>query len=207
MEELAYKRDFSGLFCALLFSVGLHLVLLWPSSQVGNSVANAPLSATLVSRPSFEHAGPVLPAPTLSAPQSVVPRPVPPPAPSASTQAASSATASPSTTASSVLVQPRSEGLDAGGLRQYRVGLGVLVQRMGLLRQAVPVGVLGSLQLNVSLLPSGMANQVTLERSSGNAVLDQAALLAVKQAVLQLEVPASLRGNAFTVVVLMEFGD
>ncbi len=82
-----------------------------------------------------------------------------------------------------------------------------MIQRMGLLRQNLPVGVKGSLQVRVSVMPGGIVNQIAIDRSSGNTSLDQLALQAVKQAAAQMEAPAVLRGSAFVIDVPLEFGD
>jgi TonB family protein len=207
MEEHAYKRDFSGLFCALLFSAGLHLLLFWPALRPGSHAASAPLSATLMTRagaPSFQ---PVAPIPILTTPRAATPLHEAAQASSAPVPAVQTSAPVLPSASLATQVQAASSGVDAGGLRQYRVSLAVMIQRMGLLRQNLPAGVKGSLQVSVSVMPGGVVNQIAIDRSSGNTSLDQLALQAVKQAAAQMEAPAVLRGSAFVIDVPLEFGD
>ena len=68
-------------------------------------------------------------------------------------------------------------------------------------REAVEAGWEGDVLVRVAVAASGAAN-VTVERSSGQALLDAQALQAFQEAAPRVALPAALRGQSFNVQVL-----
>lgn len=95
---------------------------------------------------------------------------------------------------------PPSDGLDADGLRSYRLALaGEARQHKRYPRQAIDAGWEGTAEIQVTLRAGGVAEGVRLARSSGHAVLDEAALSMLGRALPATPVPPALRERAFAV--------
>lgn len=95
---------------------------------------------------------------------------------------------------------PPSDGLDAEGLRSFRLALAREAGRYKRYpRQAIEAGWEGTAEVQVTLRTGGVTEAVRLARSSGHAALDEAALAMLGQALPATPVPASLRERAFAV--------
>jgi periplasmic protein TonB len=92
------------------------------------------------------------------------------------------------------------EGVDADGLRSYRLALAREAKRHKRFpTRAIEAGWVGTTELRVSVSADGMAPTVRLEKSSGHDALDEAALDMLRDALPTTPVPPSLRGRAFVV--------
>ncbi|TRZ65118.1 MAG: energy transducer TonB [Rhodocyclaceae bacterium] len=98
------------------------------------------------------------------------------------------------------------EGVDANGLRLYRLSLAVESRRFKRYPQeALEQRWSGTAQVRVAIAASGVPQSVQLLNSSGHEVLDAVALEMVGKAALKAVVPASLRGRPFSVPLPVEF--
>lgn len=214
-----------GIRHAFVLSILFHLLLLWPSLSPWPAANPAqplvailrpvappvPAAETRKSVPAerreepraVEHAAPPITvdeklhhstvennsrsettAPSASVPASVSAAPVSP------QPAAAAATAG----------QPPREGLDAEGLRGYRLALGREARRFKRYPvSAIEAGWGGTAQVRVRLAAGGVPQGVELARTSGHDVLDEAALEMIRRALPLAAVPASLRERAFAV--------
>lgn len=193
------------LFRALLWSLALHGLLLWP----------APM---LVSLPGVQRGGDALQARlrrvtgTAAMPTEGVPKLKDTTEAAAavterkSTQVPTRAAAAPDATSDQRESRVAAElGMDADGLRAYRVALAVQARQYWRYpEEALRTGLSGTSFVRVSLL-SGGGMLVGLEKSSGRDSLDQAALEMLRAAVRSTSVPDSLREHSFSLVVPVVF--
>lgn len=94
---------------------------------------------------------------------------------------------------------PAGAGLDADGLRSFRLALAREARRQKRYPvRAIEAGWEGTVDLRVSVTTRGPPT-VSLVRSSGHAVLDAAALDMMGRAVPATALPASLKGQDFSV--------
>lgn len=99
-----------------------------------------------------------------------------------------------------------SAGLDADGVRQYRVNLAASARRFKRYPAlAVERGLSGSAEVEVTIAASGMPQPPRLMGSSGHELLDEAALTMIGRAAQATILPASLRGRAFAVKLPVVF--
>lgn len=97
-------------------------------------------------------------------------------------------------------------GPDAAGLRQYRLALAGEAKRFRRYPEmARRTGLSGTAEVRVVVTAAGGGRQTALNRSSGHASLDAAALEMLRQAVERAELPASLRGQNFAVLLPVVF--
>lgn len=97
-------------------------------------------------------------------------------------------------------------GLDANGLRQYRLSLAVASRRFKRYPlQALEQGWSGTAEVRVAVAATGVPQFAELLSSSGHAVLDAAALDMINHAALHTVVPSSLRGRTFSVPLPVVF--
>lgn len=95
--------------------------------------------------------------------------------------------------------------LDADGLRGYRMALAVQARPFWRYPPAAArAGWQGTAELRVAVLAQG-AVRVSLERSSGHAALDEAALAMVDQGARLAALPESLHGKDFSLVLPVSF--
>lgn len=206
------RRPGPGLGWALAVSLGLHLLLLWPSPPEGRvAVIASQLRAELrpadpgVNPPrsaSIEHT----PRPTLAAAERQAPR-APregrvadiqsnhrPPESEAGTDGAGIRSA-----------LPEMAGLDADALRGFRVALAREARRYKHYpAQAVEAGWQGTVELEATIRMGG-GDGVRLVRSSGHALLDGAALDMMNKALAATAVPATLREQDFLISLPVMF--
>ena len=101
-------------------------------------------------------------------------------------------------------------GVDAAGLRQFRLALAGEARRFrrypDVARRA---GWQGTAEVRIAVAGEGAPLRAELSRSSGHAVLDEAALDMLRQAAPRIELPHALRGRRFAVLmpVLFEVED
>ncbi|MFA6313515.1 MAG: TonB family protein [Sterolibacterium sp.] len=97
-------------------------------------------------------------------------------------------------------------GLNAGGLRQYRLDLAAESRRFKRYPpQALAQGWHGTAEVRVAVAVSGVPQFAQLTTSSGQGILDAAALDMINQAALHTVVPSSLRGREFSVLLPISF--
>ncbi|MFA7270007.1 MAG: energy transducer TonB [Sterolibacterium sp.] len=198
-----------GLGRALLISLALHAILLWQTPSATLSGMPQPLSSTQANflsaslRTNIRQQ--MLATNSLSAPapkSSVVPHPIklpPKPLPMGSPSI-------PQVPLTAAFAKPGEDGLDANGLRQYRVSLATAARRFKLYPPlALENGWSGTAEIVVANAANGVPQPVQLLRSSGYALLDAAALEMVGNAALHAAVPASLRGQTFSVLLPVVF--
>lgn len=191
---------------ALIVSLGLHGLLLWPvllllspgAGQGGGEVR-------VLLRPS----PPILPAATPA--PAVVRRDRRVEAGDDGQVARRPAADAPGQTAirsddrSSSAPAKATEGLDAEELRGYRMALATQASRYWQYPEtARRAGQRGTVEVRLLSLPGGIST-VSLERSSGHEVLDEAALRMVRQAALAAPLPESLLGREFALVIPLRF--
>ncbi|MDP2170223.1 MAG: TonB family protein [Rhodocyclaceae bacterium] len=160
------------------------------------AAANAVQSHTAVS------ADAVPPAPTFAQPS--VPNKTPAIASVTPGGVVSRASAGPATVA---MAQESSDsGANAAGLRQFRVALASEARRFRRYPEtARRDGLTGTAEVRVTIETGLPARRVDLSRSSGYAVLDAAAVEMLRQAVTRVELPESLRGQNFAVLLPVVF--
>jgi protein TonB len=113
-------------------------------------------------------------------------------------------TAGPATVAMAKELSDR--GANAAGLRQFRMALAVEARRFRRYPEAARRdGLTGTAEVRVMVETGLPARRVDLSRSSGYAVLDTAALEMLRQAVTRVELPESLRGQSFAVLLPVVF--
>lgn len=96
--------------------------------------------------------------------------------------------------------QVSGEGLDAEGLRGYRLALARVARgHKRYPREATAAGWQGVAEVRVTVLEGGVPQEPKLLRSSGHAALDEAALEMLRHALPMTPVPPVLRQRAFTV--------
>lgn len=97
-------------------------------------------------------------------------------------------------------------GPDADGIRAYRIGLAREARNH---RRYPPLalerGWTGTAEVEVDVSRQGRARQIQLARSSGHEILDREALAMMIRAASAAALPASLRGQAFSVRLPVEF--
>lgn len=112
----------------------------------------------------------------------------------------------PAVLASDIDPLPAEAGVDANGLRQYRLRLAAAARRFKLYPlQAQENGWSGTAEVRVAIAPNGVQQPPQLLRSSGHQLLDAAALDMIGNAVKRTAVPASLRGQSFSVPLPVVF--
>lgn len=108
--------------------------------------------------------------------------------------------------AATVAQPPVGGGLDPEGLRGYRLALAREARRFKHYpAQALAAELGGTVELRVTVRESGTPAEARLSRSSGVAVLDEAALDMLRQALPITLVPPSLQGQAFSISLPVVF--
>lgn len=221
-SENTHGQRFS-LVRAFAISIACHVLLLWPAASAWReAVPSVPLVASL--RPLAAPVAPAQPAVAstvvsqrtksdLAAPPAIVAEPAERRNADTSNETVSSATGSkplvatptsdPALAVATAL--PPSEGLNADGLRSFRVALAREVRRYKRYpARADEARWQGTVVLRVSLTAS-TAPSVQLAESSGYSELDAAALEMLRQALPSARIPASLRERAFSVELPVVF--
>jgi protein TonB len=206
-----------GLVRAFAISIALHVFLLWPAVPVWREAApTAPLTASL--RPSAAPVAPSVPTALPKPPTAARPAP-PPPLPrvpdqttvntttpsdltassSFGSEASATPAAHPAPSAVYSALPPRS-GVDAEGLRSYRLALAREARRHKRYpAKAIAAGWSGTAEVRVSVTPGRGVPVAQLTKSSGHAALDEAALEMLRLAMPATPVPAPLQERAFSV--------
>jgi protein TonB len=210
----------SSLLPALMISLALHFLLLWPAAlpRTGMETGQAPLLATLraevVPEPSPPPAqrgtpvsGKASHARSAAAEQPVAAAALARPAPAVlAEQAAASPGAAAADAARGMAPAAAGEGPDAEGLRAYRIGL---AREARAHRRYPPLarerGWTGTAEVRVDVSPGGQPWQVLLARSSGHEILDREAVLLMRNAAATTVLPDSLRGREFAVRMPVTF--
>jgi len=197
---------------ALLISLLLHALVLWqpPSTLPGGimqSVAFSPvlsLQASLLARPESQPLTAAVPAKqtvkSADVPQILKPPAARPPVETPPAQPVMAATVE------SLASSTAETGIDANSMRQYRLSLATAARRYKVYpAQAVENGWSGTAEVAVAIAADGVPQPVQLLNSSGYVVLDVAALEMIASAALNTVVPASLRGQRFSVALPVVF--
>lgn len=219
----------AGFARALAVSLVIHGLLLWPSMpQRQEAVAAPPLHAVL--RP-VAAPRPVAPSPMAGAlPErasavsrgSSAPAPVraaeapPAPPPAAITTSFSTENAEAGSVAGPAPGEARTmpvasslppeDGVDPEALRGYRLALAREARRFRVYpREAVRAGWEGTVEVQVKFPGGAMPPAVTLAKSSGHALLDEAALTMLGAALPLAPVPEALRGGEFALSLPVVF--
>ena len=139
----------------------------------------------------------VLPAPTLVQPANVTG--------SAGVSAAQDAGASIPVVPAAETANPPAAP-DQAGLRQFRLSLAGEARRFRNYPEAARrAGLSGTAEVRIAVEAGGLARRAELARSSGDALLDQAALEMLRQALTRAVLPVSLRGQSFAVLLPVVF--
>ena len=97
-------------------------------------------------------------------------------------------------------------GPDQAGLRQFRLSLAGEARRYRRYPESArQAGLAGTSEVRVAVEAGGGARHADLARSSGHAILDQAALDMLRQAAARAVLPDSLRGQSFAVLLPVVF--
>lgn len=132
--------------------------------------------------------------------------PIPPDSTRENAARSSSAPAPVSNPLSGGSPQPAVEGLDADGLRGYRVALAREARRFKRYpRQAIDAGWEGTAEIHVAVLAGGVTRDARVVRSSGHPVLDDAALEMLTNAMSVTPVPPTLLERSFAVSLPVVF--
>ena len=108
--------------------------------------------------------------------------------------------------AGAVAGMPATAGPEAAGLRQYRLALAGEARRFRRYPEAARrAGLSGTAEVRLVVAAGGGVRQTALSRSSGHAVLDAVALDILRQAADRAELPVSLRGQNFAVLLPVVF--
>ena len=100
----------------------------------------------------------------------------------------------------------RADGLDAEGVRRYRLALAVEAGRFKHYpARAQEANMTGTVEIRVVIATAGHSGKVELAKSSGYDLLDDAALEMVKKATQFASVPEPLRQRVFTVSLPVVF--
>jgi protein TonB len=208
---------------ALAASFVLHLLLLWPAvSLVRQGETAQSLSVVLQpgkGRPLDDVASAAPPAPAHGIREAAKPMRAPEPVPQAlpqtepqppgntpasTTEIASrsetrSATGSAGSRAAAAAVDAGA-GLDADGVRQYRMALAVEARRFKRYpSRALAEEIGGTVEVRVSVAAGGQPQEVALAHSSGYDALDDAALDMLRKAAPRTAVPELLRRRSFVI--------
>ncbi len=212
----------SSLLPALMISLALHFLLLWPAAlpRMGMETGQAPLLATLraeavpePSPPPAQRGTPVSGKASLArsaaAEQPVAAAALARPAPAVLAEQAAAPTGAAATDAARGRVPAAAgegAGPDADGLRAYRIGL---AREARAHRRYPPLarerGWTGTAEVRVDVSPGGQPWQVLLARSSGHEILDREAVLLMRNAAATTVLPDSLRGREFAVRMPVTF--
>ncbi len=99
-----------------------------------------------------------------------------------------------------------SEGIDADGLRKFRIDLATQARRSKHYpTQALASGWHGTVDVQLSVDGAGFVGAPEVTRSSGFAVLDAAAIEMLTLAAEQTQIPDSLHGHTFSVMMPVVF--
>lgn len=218
MHIFLATSTYAGLLRALAISLVFHILLLWPVAVVWQDATPvAPLVASL--RPA---ATPVAPASAPAFPPKVAPperaerkvkaKPAETFAPAPAMPDVDAVAPSPSTTVpidgsekAVTEALPPGSGVDADGLRSYRLALARETRRYKRYpARAIEAGWEGTAELRVEVTGHGAAT-VHLAKSSGHRVLDEAALKMLRQALPVTPIPAPLQARAFSVELPIVF--
>ena len=227
--QSAPKRG--NLWPALALSFLLHFLLLWPapSPQRGGDIA-PPLVATLrtvlastaapppvkpVAAPARAYREPRTPATELEpapvatalAPHTtVISTAEEPPRSEASPAHANSIDGGARPQAPTGAAPVAGDGLDADGVRQYRLALATQARRYKRYpASALEANIGGTAEIRVAVATGGLPQDVQLARSSGNDQIDDAALDMIRKAAPRTLVPELLRSRAFVVSLPVVF--
>lgn len=232
VELAGNERAWRRLARALVLSLALHMLVLWPMPQPrAPQQAAQPLAATLRAAAVPERK----PAAAVPAPQripqpprtqdvphqsggdkpAVIAQPAVPRTPAleaASGSAVVSANrnqvqlASLGAASAAGVPAPETEGLDADGIRAYRMGLArgarAYKRYPGIAQER---GWAGTAEVRIAVSREGRPRQILLERSSGHEVLDHEAVDMMSRAAASVAVPALLRGREFAVSLPVVF--
>lgn len=195
----------STLLRALLLSLGLHGLLLapapapWPRAWL--EPGRVPLRARLAGgEQRVAHSAPLSGGRERDMKQISAP-----PSSRYPTPAAESMMAAQGGNAAPLARMTVGEAVDAEGLRGYRMALAQQARRFWRYPEAArQAGQQGTVQLRLVVLPLAGVT-VSLEHSSGHDALDEAALIMVRQASVSADMPDSLRGQRFSLVLPVVF--
>lgn len=222
-QSIVRKAGGGGrLMPALLISLALHLLLLWPAAlpRMAMETGQAPLVATLRAEavpepppPPAQRGTPVSGkashARSAAAEQPVAAVAFARPAPAVMAEQAAvlpGAAAADPARGMAPAAAGEGEGADADGLRAYRIGL---AREARAHRRYPPLarerGWTGTAEVRVDVSPAGRPWQVLLARSSGHDILDREAVLLMRNAAATTVLPDSLRGREFAVRMPVTF--
>lgn len=98
------------------------------------------------------------------------------------------------------------EGVQVDGIRQYRLSLAAQARKFKRYpARAMEAGMSGTTEVRVVVAPSGFPQDVSMAKTSGYDLLDQAALDMVRKAVPRTAIPEPLRGRSFVVSLPVVF--
>lgn len=212
---------------ALMLSLALHLLLLWPAvlPRTVPQAGRTPLAATLrgpapaavaeaaavsVSagpQTAERHSRPaVQPKPTLVVAGGAHPDAAPPAPTQAPAAVSMASSAAPAQVAAGEVYGAAREGLDADGVRAYRIDLarGARAHKR-YPPQARERGWAGTAEVRIDVAGEGAPRRVALARSSGHDLLDRVAVDMLARAAADTRVPDALRGRAFAVSLPVVF--
>jgi protein TonB len=107
---------------------------------------------------------------------------------------------------SALRLESEARGPSESGLRQYRLALATEARRFRRYPEAARrAGLAGTAEVRVTVMAGGTQRVAELNRSSGHAALDAAALEMLRQAARQTALPESLREQNFSVLLPVLF--
>ncbi len=99
-----------------------------------------------------------------------------------------------------------SDGIQVDGIRQYRLSLAAQARKFKRYpARAMEAGMSGTTEVRVVVAPSGFPQDVSMVKTSGYDLLDQAALDMIRKAVPRTAIPEPLRGRSFVVSLPVVF--
>jgi protein TonB len=107
---------------------------------------------------------------------------------------------------STVRAPAPNEGIDADGLRKFRLDLATQARRSkNYPSRALAAGWRGTVEVRLTVEGAGLLREPELVHSSGYVLLDDAALDMLARAAAQTAIPESLTGRTFSVVLPVVF--
>ena len=168
-----------------------------------------PVAAAPIDEPVVVPAAPTKKTPMRQPEKRIHPSPVSPPAPAPVAVAVAESPVEPERAAGpppDQAIEATKTGVDVAGLRQYHLALGQKARQFRRYPEAArAAGQQGRVRLRLAVSANGSPLATSLLGSSSFGILDEAALEMMLLAARHTEVPARLRGQAFSIDLAVDY--